>query len=210
MRARIFPATCRAVLLLTLTLTLALAIAIPGRASASASDFVKNLGEEAIEIASQKSIDGKAREDEFRRLMRRGFAVNGIARFVLGRYWRVASEAQQARYLELFENYLVTTYARRFRNYAGETFLITGERNDGRKGVTVMMDITYKGGPAIKVKWRVKKSKSTGEMKIVDMVIENVSMSITQRSDFATAIANHGGKLDPFLDDLERKSMQAE
>ena len=173
-----------------------------------ASEFVNTLGQEAIAIASRKEQDAKARNEQFRELLLRGFALKGVARFALGRYWRVATEAQQERYLKLFKNYVVNTYARRFDNYAGQSFDITGERDEGKKGISVFMQFANPKGPPIKLKWRVKKSRSTGNFKIIDLVIENVSMSVTQRSDFATAIANHGGKLDLFLDDLEAKAKE--
>jgi phospholipid transport system substrate-binding protein len=44
-----------------------------------------------------------------------------------------------------------------------------------------------------------------GAVRIVDVMVEGISMSLTQRSDFASAIRNAGGDLEVFLDALEVK-----
>ncbi len=51
--------------------------------------------------------------------------------------------------------------------------------------------------------WRVR--ESNGALKIVDVVIEGISMSITQRSDFSAVIQRKGGGIDGLLEELEAK-----
>ena len=64
----------------------------------------------------------------FRELLREDFDVPGIARFVLGRYWNIATEEQRAEYVKLFEDYIAMAYATRLAEYTGETFKVTGSR----------------------------------------------------------------------------------
>ena len=54
----------------------------------------------------------------FRELFRQDFDVPGIARFVLGRYWRIATPAQQQEFLRLFTRYIVLAYSARLANTA--------------------------------------------------------------------------------------------
>ncbi|MDP6403471.1 MAG: N-acetylneuraminate synthase family protein, partial [SAR202 cluster bacterium] len=46
-------------------------------------------------------------------------AVETIGQFVLGRYWRKATEAERREYLKLFEDLIVETYVDRFTKYTG-------------------------------------------------------------------------------------------
>ncbi len=172
---------------------------------ANASSFIDSLGKNAIEKIADKSIPKKTREESFGKLFREAFAVKGIAKFALGRYWRQATAEQQTRYLATFERYIVQTYARRFESYSNQTFTVRGERDEGKKGVFVIMNVQEQGKPPIKIEWRVKKSRKTGRFRIIDVIIENVSMSLTQRSDFSTTLQRQGGNIDKFLELLEAK-----
>ena len=43
-----------------------------------------------------------------------------------------------------------------------------------------------------------------GSMKILDVIVEGVSMSVTQRSDFSSVIQRGGGNVDVLLDHLRK------
>ena len=58
------------------------------------------------------------------------------------------------------------------------------------------------GGSKIKVDWRVR--EKNGQMKVIDVVIEGVSMALTQRSDFSSVIQRGGGKIDVLLEHLRK------
>jgi phospholipid transport system substrate-binding protein len=165
---------------------------------------LKALGNEAIATLTEKGIDRQVREERFTALLEKNFAINGIARFALGRHWRRATDAQKEKYLELFEQLIVKSYASRFGQYSGESFRVKGERADGNKGGRlVQTEVRRSDETTIIVHWRVR--ESNGALKIVDVVIEGISMSITQRSDFSAVIQRKGGGIDGLLEELEAK-----
>jgi len=123
--------------------------------------------------------------------------VPGIARFVLGRYWRSASEQEQQEYLKLFEDYVVFVYGTRLSSFNGETFKVRGSRTDD-SGTIVSTDIiSPKGEAPIKVDWRL--ITDHGSFRINDVIIEGISMLVTQRSEFASVIQRHGGHVGELL-----------
>ncbi len=168
-----------------------------------ASAFIEKLGNEAMEALARTGVNRKLREQHFQRLLDKGFAIKGIAKFVLGRYWRTADKSQRQRYLAVFEQLIVKSYTLRFEKYAGESFRVRSERVDGKSGRLVETIITRRDGPPVKVQWRVRKGETA--FKIVDVIIEGVSMVITQRSEFGAVIQSNGGGLDGLIDELQRK-----
>ena len=62
------------------------------QASESASRFVQQLGEQAINVLQDDGISLAQREMQFRALLIEGFDLNLIGRFVLGRAWKTAGE----------------------------------------------------------------------------------------------------------------------
>lgn len=187
---------------------LALLILLPLPASAAISNgapsaFIKELGTAAISMVSDKGLDHEARIERFRNLLKDGFALETISRFVLGRYWKKTSPEQKQRYTKLFEDYVIASYANRLREYGGETFEVTGEKLSDETSASVSTLILRPKAEPVRVIWQIRDHND--KLKIVDVVIEGISMSITQRSDFAAAIRGKGGNIDAFLDALERK-----
>lgn len=168
-----------------------------------ATELVKALGDAAVEMFSNKKLTQPEKIRRFRHLLNQSFALKGIARFALGRYWRRASFPQRRRYLKLFEDFIVNSYAARFGNYAGETFIVRDEQIDERGGAVVDTVINRPGGEPVEVIWHLR--ERLGAVRIVDVMVEGISMSLTQRSDFSAAIRTAGGDLDAFLDTLEAK-----
>src|SRR5271165_3305891 len=89
-------------------LILVVSLMLPVRPAAAAADpaaVITSLGNEALK-ALGKNVDPNLRVARFRQLFRQDFNVPGISRFVLGRYWRVATPAQQQEFIPLFTDYI--------------------------------------------------------------------------------------------------------
>lgn len=170
----------------------------------AASMFVEELGKDAITTLGKPNLTRTEARQEFRRLFTTGFDVPWIARFVLARHWRRATAGQKQEFLELFEQLVVETYATQFSDYNGENFRIVEAVERGTLGdVFVTTEIFFEDGPATRVDWVVR--EQDGEMKIIDVVVEGISMGITQRQEFASVIQRQGGRFDGLLDVLRRK-----
>ena len=170
--------------------------------SREASTFVRSVDDRAIAIVGQ-NLDTGDREQRFRDMFVASFDVPGIGRFVLGRYWRTATDAQKTEFLSLFEDMIVKTYSNRFTIYKGEQFTITGARPDGDSAV-VGSTFAQSNGPPVRVDWRVLKTE--GALKIVDVMVEGVSMSVTQQQEFGSVIQRNGGQIDGLLETMRERA----
>ena len=198
----------RRFLLTTLLLLIAIEspAAPPSGITADADVFMNELWTRAVEVLSKK-LPVEERLARFRQLFHADFDGPGIARFVLGHYWRSASPEEQQEYMRLFEDYVVFVYGTRLSNFSGETFKVRGTRTDGN-GTIVSTDILNPGGePPIKVDWRLV--SDNGAFKINDVVIEGISMMMTQRSEFASVIQRHGGQIGGLLVLMREKTNTA-
>lgn len=163
---------------------------------------ILTLGNQAIEVI-RSGASPEQKNAFFHTALRRDFDLNGICRFVLGPYWRDASEAQRQEFQTLLENYLVRFYGQRFAQYKGESLKVTGSRAD-HDGAIATSEIVRPEGPPIRVDWRL--STSDGYYKINDVVVDGVSMALTQRSEFAGLIQRNGGELDGLLATMREDS----
>ena len=155
-----------------------------------AAQFIQWLGDQAISALSSRGYSLEQREAAVRGLLRQGFDLPFIGRFVLGRHWRTMAPDQQAQYQELFSEYILQSYSSHLGGYAGQSLSITGARPAGSKDAIVRTRIVRPSGPPVEADWRVRAQGS--QYLIIDVTVEGVSMAVTQRSEFASVIKNNG------------------
>jgi phospholipid transport system substrate-binding protein len=162
-----------------------------------AEKFVSKLADSAIGFLSDASLAPEKKASSFKQLLQTHFDMKSIGRFALGRYWRVATPAQQEEYLGLFNDMIVEVYSRRFSEYKGQILTVTGSRIEGENDAIVTSVVKQDDGPDIAVDWRIR--HSSNGYKVIDVIVEGVSMALTQRSDFASVIQRGGGDVSVLL-----------
>ena len=160
--------------------------------------FVEDIAERGLGLLSDDSMSQKEHEAAFRDLLNDNFDMKTIGRFALGRYWRTSSPEERTEYLKLFNEMVVNVYTKRFSEYNGEALKVVSARKDGDSDALVTSKIVPNdGGQSVTVDWRIRFKKN--EYKVIDIIVEGVSMSLTQRSDFASVIQRGGGNVEVLL-----------
>ncbi|NCT40157.1 MAG: ABC transporter substrate-binding protein [Alphaproteobacteria bacterium] len=166
-----------------------------------AEKFVDMMASDAITFLGNADLSDTDKEKHFSELLNRSFDMATIGRFALGKYWRLASPEQRDEYQKLFREMIVEVYSRRFGEYDGQNLDIRGSRAGQKDDVTVNSVIVPQGsGQDVKVDWRLR--KKNGQYKVIDVVVEGVSMALTQRSDFSSVIQRGGGEVSVLIEHL--------
>jgi len=177
----------------------------PAQANEDASSFAQQLGYRAIGVLQDDDSTLAQREAMFRDILVEGFDLNLIGRFVLARYWKKASEEQQANYLRAFGEFIVRKYSALLGGYSGEVFTVVSEQPSGDEDVMVLTRIDRPSGPPIETHWRVR--SKDGEQRIIDVLIEGISMAMTQRAEFKSVVKRHG--IDGLIQILDAQSSKS-
>ena len=155
------------------------------------SEFIRKLGEQAISVLRAEDKSLAQREAAFREILKQGFDMPLIARFALGRYWRIASKEQRRDYLNLFTEYIVQSYASKLGGYKSDALVIVSTRPlENKMDVLVNTRIERPSGGPIKTVWRVRNTQN--RLRIIDVMVEGISMLVTHRQEFAAVIRRHG------------------
>ena len=170
--------------------------------------FVQSTAEAGLKFLSNPQSQQDEKRREFKKLLDNSFDLDTIGRFALGRYWNVATPAQQRDYLIQFRRMVVDVYASRFNDYKGQKFEAKSFRAISPTDTLVTSFIKPVDGSAdIQIDWRVRSKGNT--YKIVDVLVSGVSMSVTQRSDFASVIQRGGGNVDVLINHLKNNGKVA-
>ncbi|MFY8106617.1 phospholipid-binding protein MlaC [Elstera sp.] len=197
----------RAVLLAGVSLAVLPSFAVQAAdISKEARELIETLGVQAIGTINDDKLADADRREKFSKLLVDGFDIPAIARFCLGRYWRGATDEQKAAYQAAFQQMIIAVYATRFREYRGVAFSVVNSRSEGDDHAIVTSSLQPPtSSQAAKVEWRVLRPQ--GKPKVVDVIVEGVSMSLTQQQDFAAAMQSNGGDLDRFIAELKKRAV---
>jgi phospholipid transport system substrate-binding protein len=102
-------------------------LTFPAAADPGPSDLIRGLGNQAMEVI-RSGASPQQKSAYFHRALREDFDLSSISRFVLGPYWRNASEEQRQEFKALSEDHLVRFYGQRFAQYNGESLRVIGSR----------------------------------------------------------------------------------
>lgn len=165
--------------------------------------FVENLGKEVVEKVSNVNLTEHERYINFRNLYLKSFDNYYISRFVLGRYWKRLDSNMRKEFVESFNNYIVATYAPKFRGWQG-TFKAVDSLIENNY-YNVKMNVLNKDGPTLKLMWKIYLDKNMN-FKILDVNIDGVSMLVTQRAEFMSVIKNNPKGVIGLIEAMNQKT----
>jgi phospholipid transport system substrate-binding protein len=183
----------------------------PAWAQSGASAFVQQLGDRAILELTDKKVSDSERVTRMRSMLRESFDVPAVSRFVLGTYYRQATEAERNEFMKLYEIVVAHTYAGLFKKYSGEKFQVQRERPlDDETSIVYGQILQPAGGEPVAIEVTVQ--KEGGGYKAVDIKVEGISMPLTHRKEYASVIQRNRGQVSSLLKILKQKadSLEAE
>ncbi len=193
---------------LSLTAACLAVLASPGvqaQTPEQASAFVQNLGNQLVGI-----VDGPGSTEQknaaLTRVIDSYVDVPGVARFCLGRFWRMATPQQQREYETLFRRVLIISITSKIGEYQGVRFTV-GRTTPRPEGQVVATTIARPSKPSAEVDWVVR--DVGGNPKVVDVVAEGTSLRLTQRDDYASFIVAHNDSVQALIDALHRQASSA-
>jgi phospholipid transport system substrate-binding protein len=184
-----------------------LLIGVPARPAVAADDaasFIASTADKVLTLARNQQLPQEEFKKQLHAIADQDFDTPRIAQFVLGRYWRTASEAERQQFIQAFEDYMVNVYATRFRQYSGAKFKVNGQREEGNTAMVSTEIDQGNGKPPAKIVWQLEKAPNG--YKITDVNIEGVSQAITYRQEFSSVLAQQGGQISALTQSLRQKA----
>jgi phospholipid transport system substrate-binding protein len=168
--------------------------------------LIRSMADTVIAILANKGLPKAQREERFRQIYRANFNHPAIAQFVMGPPWKNATAAQREEFLGLFETYVSKVYAAQLSSYSGEKLEVTRAEPDGTGATVESRIVDSKSGRTVDIKWRLR--PAGGRLKVNDVLIENISMSQTQRREFSAVIQRRGGNAAGLITAMREKIVE--
>lgn len=198
------------------TLVAALVVAAgtvaPARASdptAEARRLVDAMGKTVIAILADHSLDKAARKARFRAMYRQNFDHPAIGSRMVGRAWTRATPAERREYLGVLEDYIVELSVGRLLRFEGERLLVLKSEQHER-GIVVTSLVIHpnpKAMRSIEMRWHFV--IVGGRLVVHDVVVDNISLALTERREFTSLLKDAGGTIKGLIVILREKITRA-
>lgn len=176
-----------------------LALAPAGAQADAVSDaqaLVQTLSNEMTQLVNSGRSASQL-TGEFERLLSRYADMPAVSASVLGPPWRGASNAQRQGFVAAFQGYLARRYGGQFNEYRNAKIVVTGARDGGRAGVLVNTVVQRPGQENVGVDWQI--SDRSGRARVVNLLIEGVSMLANERAEVGAMLDAQGGSIDRLI-----------
>ena len=188
----------------------ALALGLPAQAQqmdiGRATTFIQTTGEELVAAINAAGSSAAERRATVAAILKRAVDVEGVGRFILGRWWRTATPPQQAEYLQLFEDVLIRNLSSRFGEFQGLRFAMGRSQSRTEEDVLVNTLVERPGTPAFALDWRV--AETGGQPRVVDVIAEGTSLRLTTRSEYSSVITRGGNNVAALLTAMRQQIAQ--
>jgi phospholipid transport system substrate-binding protein len=197
-------------------LALAAMIALPAQSAFAqtpnpAEAFVQQNVDRGYLILNNRGLSPEQRREQFKTFLLSLTDLHRIGLFTLGQYANKASPADLQAFDRAFTEYAVAVYETRLGKYTGQTLKVTGSMERAADDVIVNAVVTDPRGASgqqpIHVAFRVRKT-ADGRPIITDMEVEGIWLALSERSDFAGFLQQHGGSVPALTDHLRAQAEQ--
>lgn len=128
-----------------------------------------------------------------------------MARWVLGKHWRKATQAQQQQFVDEFRTLLVRTYGTALLEYTDQKINFLPLRMaEGSEDVTVRTEVVKPGGLPIPISYSMFHREDG--WKVYDVSIDGISLVSNYRADFSAQIGSVG--MDGLIQRLVERNAQ--
>jgi phospholipid transport system substrate-binding protein len=169
----------------------------------AAQAMIQDVGTQVLAVLRNPDLSSNEKFGRLVDLLDGPIDLNLVARLILGRHWRTASGPQQQEYLTLFRAFALDNLASRLHVYDGQDFEIVSAKAVNDSDALVSTRVVGGSHAPLKVDWRIRE-RDDGGLVAIDVIVEGVSMIVTQRSEFSSVIERQG--MDGLLAELRQRS----
>jgi phospholipid transport system substrate-binding protein len=123
---------------------------------------------------------------------------------VLGKYWDSLNDEQRSRFVEVFTELSIATYASNFDRYSGERFKTISEKQVSGGRILVQSQLTKSDGGQVQLDYLLH--RTDGQWRIVNVVAQGVSDLALKRADYSAFLKSKG--FEALLNKLKEKINQ--
>ena len=191
---------------LLLTLEMLVLLSAGTGIAGEANDQLKQSVDKVLAILNDPTLKGTGNSQERRQKVKEviyaRFDFNEMAKRSLGPQWQKRSPEEQKEFVELFTSLLEYSYIENIDSYNGEKIRFVNQRQD-KDFAEVNTKLINNKGQEFSLDYRLQ--NTNGDWKVIDVVIENISLVNNYRAQFNRLLAK--SSFAELLDTMRQKKL---
>ena len=175
--------------------------------ASEASKWLKTEIDFILEAYSNTDLSNEKRFLIIENTVNYNFAGKGIAKFISGKAWKDASKETKEKYIKFFKKHLALNVASIMQGYVNQEYSLIDSKYDSKNKVSLVDMIISTNSSNITITWRVKQSKE--RFYIIDLLVADISLVVTKRSEFNSMLKNVNYNLDIFSELLNKQNEES-
>ena len=187
-----------------------LAFYIPAKADTeNAKIYLNSLAASVLELVRQPNMPNTEFAKQLTIILDKACDYDLMTQFVLGSFARQFPKDEYEKIRASFTKYARNSFIKRFRTYAGETYKIQ-DAVQLKPGSYIVKTGFYDphSKSEFSVDWKI--IERDGGYKIFDIIVEDISMALTQREEMTAILKRTGGKSDGLIQKLDEQTAKNE
>jgi len=166
-------------------------------------DFVQQTVDSAAKALDQ-SLSKELKIIKLKKIAKKTVDIEGIGFYSLGKHRKNISDQQRKKYLDIFTQYFLKSFASRLAQYSNPKIRVDSQKKLNEKYTMVSsVLIATEDKPEIKIDWRVV-TKNINQPLIIDVIIEGVSLAKVQKEEFNSIIQSNDGDINALFINLKK------
>lgn len=177
------------------------------------SAYANCIGHKTFVLAMKQQVDSTSMKgnrknlehiyEKLQQIIQNNVNLKGISRFVIGKYWTLATQKEKEDFLKEYEVYLTRLCAKILYKYINnsEMIIMSTKAVDDE---TCLIGTRFSYGDEEFTNIDFKVTKSDSSFLINDVVMSGISIAINQRSQFSEKIDTNG--MASVIDELKRNN----
>ena len=175
--------------------------------ASEASKWLKTEIDFILEAYSNTDLSNEKRFLIIENTVNYNFAGKGIAKFISGKAWKDASKETKEKYIKFFKKHLALNVASIMQGYVNQEYNLIDSKYDSKNKVSLVDMIISTNSSNITITWRVKQSKE--RFYIIDLLVADISLVVTKRSEFNSMLKNVNNDLEIFSGLLNKQNEES-
>ena len=160
------------------------------------SNWLKNEIDKILIAYQNSDLPNENRFLMIEQTINNNFAGTGIAKFVAGDSWKSASNDVKKEYIKNFKRHLALNIASMMQGYSNQRYELSKSKIDKKNNIILIDMEIFSDTGSVVVTWRVKESK--GRYFVIDLIVADISLVVTKRSEFNSMLKNVNYSLSEF------------
>ena len=167
----------------------ALALVSSAHAAGTPRDVVVGTTDGVLAVLKDKGLSSDAKREQIEAVVYANVDFETLSRLVLARNWKKLTPPEQVEFQAEFKRHLSVTYSRNIDNYRNEGVVVIGERAESNGDYTVQTRVERGDGHNADILVDYRLRQRDGQWRIIDVIVEGVSLVANFRSQFQDIIA---------------------